>query len=300
MISGKSVFHIRQKAGLYYEKDSLKGYYSDLRHKVTGNTLLDNDGIPVNITSDGFKIYFPITIFQYGLGAYDLYLETKDKLYLDKFFICVSWALNNQESTGGWDAFSFKSNQAKYSAMAQGEGASLLVRAFMETKEQKYIIAAKNALDYMLLAIDKGGTTLYDSNGDFTFEESTSSNNRTILNGAIFSIWGLRDYVVITNDKKYYDILKKATQYLATILPNFDCGFWSYYDLSGNIASPFYHDLHIEQLKVMYDLFGIEEFNAYSKKWLGYQNSLIKKNTAFILKAIQKILNLKKDVVLVK
>lgn len=298
MLSGKSVFHMRQLAGRYYEKDSVQGYYSDLRHKVTGNTLLDIEGVPINITNHGSRIYFTITIFQYGLGAYDLYLETGDKQYLEKFNISVSWAMRNQEVSGGWDAFSFKNKEVKYSSMAQGEGVSLLVRAFIETREQKYIIAAKKALDFMLLPVEEGGTTLYNSNGGFTFEES--SDYRTILNGVIFSIWGLWDYVLLTNDKNYSEILHDATKHLASMLPMFDCGYWSNYDLDGNITSPFYHDLHIEQLKVMFDLFEIDEFNVYKEKWLGYQNSPIKTKKAFVVKAVQKLKNSNTNVVLVR
>jgi len=79
----------------------------------------------------------------------------------------------------------------------------------------------------------------------------------------------------------------------------FDCGYWSYYDLSGNIASPFYHNLHIEQLKVMFDLFKIDKFSKYTEKWLGYKNSLFKSKKAFLAKAIQKIKNLNNNVDLI-
>lgn len=298
MLSGKSVFHMRQQVGRYYKKDRVKGYYSDLRHKVTGDTLLDAEGVPINITNNASRIYFPITIFQYGLGAYDLYLETKDKNYLNKFNISVSWALRNQEVSGGWDAFSFKNRDGKYSSMAQGEGVSLLARAFIETGEQKYIKAAKKALDFMLLPVEHGGTTLCNSNGGFTFEES--SDYRTVLNGAIFSIWGLWDYVLLTNDKYYSKILNDAIKHLASILSLYDRGYWSNYDLEGNITSPFYHDLHIEQLKVLFDLFEIEQFNIYKEKWLGYQNSAIKVKKAFAVKIVQKLLISNSDVVLVR
>ena len=50
MLFGKSVFHMKQTAGLYYNIQNIKGYYSDLRHKVTVNTLINDKGIPFNIT----------------------------------------------------------------------------------------------------------------------------------------------------------------------------------------------------------------------------------------------------------
>lgn len=289
---------MRQSVGHYYEKERVKGYYSDLRHKVTGNTLLDKEGIPINITNNGKIVYFAITIFQYGLGAYDIFLETGNKEYFEKFRSSVLWAMGKQEDTGAWDSFSFRNTNMKYSAMAQGEGVSLLLRAYLESREKKYITAAKKALDFMLLPIEQGGTTLYDNKSEFTFEESQEF--KTILNGAIFSLWGLWDYVVITKDKKYSQVLNDAAQHLADILPLFDRGYWSNYDLDGSVASLFYHDLHIEQLKVLFDMFRIDEFNKYKEKWFKYKNSSIKSKKAFVVKAFQKLKSIKDDVILVR
>jgi len=289
---------MRQAAGLYYNKESVKGYYSDLRHKVTGDILLDDKGVPINITNKGYTVYFAITIFQYGLGSYDLYLETKDKQYLDKFYNSVSWALSAQEDTGAWDAFGWCNPDAKYSSMAQGEGASLLVRAYLESEDKRYLDAAKSAIDFMIIPVEEGGTTLYYPDGGLTFEET--KENRTILNGVIFSVWGLRDFCIVSKEDKYKEILKTAVNYLCKKLPIFDCKYWSSYDLDGNIASPFYHDLHLEQLKVMYDLFGNEEFRQYREKWLTYHNSFIKSKRAFIVKAIQKLRVIENEVALVK
>ena len=298
MLLGNSIFHIRQERGNYYEKGRIRGYYSDLRHKVTGNTLLDNKGVPINITNENDTIYFPITIFQYGLGSYDLYLETGDKNYLDKFFKCIKWAVENQESNGGWETFTFKKSIDKYSSMAQGEGISLLTRAYKETNNKEYIEVARKALDFMLLPVENEGTTLYKNYNEFTFEECTKY--RTILNGVIFSIWGLLDYVIITKDNYYKDVLQKSVNHLANILNDFDCGYWSYYDLDGNLTSPFYHDLHIEQLNVMYDLFKNNEFNYYAQKWDCYQKSYLKSKKAFILKVFQKLKTSNSDITLVK
>ena len=69
----------------------------------------------------------------------------------------------------------------------------------------------------------------------------------------------------------------------------YDRGFWSDYDLKGTIASPAYHDLHIRQLKLLYDLFNINEFDAYANKWAKYQKSTLKKMHAMAIKFKQKI-----------
>ena len=54
-------------------------------------------------------------------------------------------------------------------------------------------------------------------------------------------------------------------------------------------CTPFYHQLHIAQLKVMYDLFGDDIYREYAERWEGYRRSFWKRSRAFIKKAWQKI-----------
>ena len=77
---------------------------------------------------------------------------------------------------------------------------------------------------------------------------------------------------------------------IISTLPAFRNRFWSMYDNSGKIASPFYHNLHIAQMQAMYELTGIEIFNQYGKRWKRQQSNIINKSLAFIIKAIQKII----------
>ena len=78
-------------------------------------------------------------------------------------------------------------------------------------------------------------------------------------------------------------------QTIEKLLPKFDCGYWSLYDIKGKITSPFYHNLHIAQMKALYMISGNETFNFYAQKFTAYQRSLIKPKIAFIKKAFQKI-----------
>jgi len=288
MLMGKSLFHKAQSEGSFYEKGKLRGYYSDLRHKVTGGILVDEKhNIPVNITDKGARIFFPIAIFQYGLGAYDLYLETSDNIYMEKFGNSVKWALDNQNENGSWDTFDWLLPDAKYSSMAQAEGTSLLCRAYSEWQDIIYLNAARRAIDFMLIPVEKGGTTCYGDSGVMTFEERVG--RRTILNGMVFSIWGLYDLTLLVDDSYYKDMLDQSVEHLCRILPDYDRRFWSDYDLGGNIASKFYHMLHIEQLRVLYNLFDKNAFLKYIDIWSKYSRSFFCPKQAFIIKAIQKM-----------
>ena len=291
MCNNKSAFHVKQGVGLYYSKHKIKGYYNDLTNKVVCNkTLLDKNGIPINITVANIKAYFPITIFQYGLGLYDMYLKEKNEQYLIKFLNIAEWAIVNIDKNGMWDCMGKLNDRVHetQSSMCQSEGASLLLRAFIETKKIKYFNTAKKAIDFMITDIKSLGTTSYE-NGNIIFQEYVSKYNLSVLNGWIFSIFGLYDFTLINNDKKYTEILNTSINSLTKLLKKYDRRIWSNYDLKGTIASPSYHDLHIMQLKLLYDLFEKKEFKYYADKWERYQNNKTLKFIAIIIKFKQKI-----------
>lgn len=288
MLTGKSISHVNQDIGKYFLKDEIRGYYNNLTEKVTMQPeLLNTYKLPeINIATE--KILFPVAVFQYGLGVYDLYLKTGDKQYEEKLLQCAKWTLEMQDEQGRWNNFFFYCPATPYGAMAQGEGASLLIRAYVQTSDKKYLEAAHRAIDYMLMPLEQGGTTKYEDGHAYLMEYTFKG---MVLNGAIFAWWGLYDFVTITQDKgKYRDALDKTLSSLIAVLPDFKCLYWSMYSLDGLIASPFYHNLHIAQMEAMFDLTGMEVFNYYAVRWKRQQNNFFCKSTAFLRKSIQKIL----------
>lgn len=289
MLAGKSVWHVNQDIGKCFAKDEIRGYYNNMMEKVTKMPeLLDNTELPKLNLENGKFTYFPVAIFQYALGCYDLYLQTKEESYIRKFIQCVEWTLAHQDDGGRWNNFSHYCPKTPYGAMAQGEGASVLVRAYVYTKEQKYLDAAKKAIDFMLLPLNEGGTTKYEGEDAFLMEYTFKN---VVMNGFIFSWWGLYDYVVATHDEgKYKQALDNTMKSLVKILPKFKCDYWSMYSLDRLIASPFYHNLHIAQMQAMYQLTGEQIFDDYAKRWTRQQKNPFCKGLAFLRKSIQKIL----------
>lgn len=279
--------HIDQGVGKLFEPGVIKGYFNDLTAKVTKDPkTLKAMTIPITTDEHVGEVIFPIAIFQYGLGAYDLYLSTNEEKYKIQFFNCVQWALDNQEAKGSWNNFGFIQPESPYSSMCQGEGVSLLLRAYVQDKDKKYLETAKRAIDFMLKPISDGGTTIEDNNGLYLYEYT---NKECVLNGWIFSLFGLYEYTLINSSAKYTETLNKTIQTLANILPEFDCGYWSKYDLGKTISSPFYHKLHCAQLKALYLITENDKFSFYHKKWVDYSNRGLYRTRAFINKAIQKV-----------
>lgn len=286
MITGKSIEHVNQGVGKIYSLSQVKGYYNDLTEKVLRDKEYDKIKLPILITNKSEKVYFSISIFQYGLGAYDLYLLTKKDVFLNIFKMCLDWAVNNQNENGSWNSFSFLQPSAPYSAMAQGEGISLLLRGFQEFNNEEYLIKSKKAANFLIVPLEKGGTTMYTNNEIF-FQEYT--NKPTVLNGWIFTLFGLYDYLKVVNDNKIREIYHTSIQTLLNNLEKFDNGYWSNYNIKNMITSPFYHRLHIAQLYVMYEITGELKFKKYYEKWNEYKNKRCNKRKAFIVKAFQKI-----------
>lgn len=286
MLTGRSILHVNQDLGRFFSASELKGYYNNLTEKVTRlPELLDTDQLPTTKTEANEQVFFPVAVFQYGLGAYDLYLasEEKDERFLRKFLQCAHWAVEHQEPSGAWNNFFFMHPDHPYGAMVQGEGASLLLRAYAHSGDHRFLAAAKKAIDFMLTPLADGGT----AEGDVLMEYT---HLPAVMNGWIFAWWGLFDYVLQTHDEgRYKTALDRSCQALEEGLPQFACSYWSMYDLAGHIASPFYHHLHIAQMQAMFQLTGHKVFRQYAERWQRNEDSRFSHARAFVKKAWQKV-----------
>lgn len=286
MLWGNSLLHVHQGVGRCYSRSSVRGYYNDLTEKVSDKELLDEEGIPLFEYPEGVG-YFSIQIFQYGLGANDLYLLYGDEGMREKSLRCARWAVRHQNADGSWSTFDVRYPEHPFSAMAQGEGVSLLLRAYEWCKDERMLEAAGRAYNFMKVSTDKGGTMAYDGGEVLCYEYT---HLPLVLNGWVFALWGIYDYALYTKDAAAYDLFERSTGALLNRLGGYDNGYWSMYDLGGKIASPFYHDLHIAQLEVMYEMTHKEEFRCYAKKWGKYKRKWYNRYKSFVVKAFQKII----------
>lgn len=288
MIFGKSLLHVKQGEGNIYSFNGVRGYYNDFTQKVTKDTNnYNNTSVIQAPDSKGVPFYFSISIFQYGLGAYDLYLLGIDVQIMEKKFLShLKWAVENQRDDGSWNTFSRDYPDAPFSSMAQSEGASLLIRGYKHTGDKELLLRAKKALDFMLLPIVNGGTTKYINNDIFFYEFTCFPY---VYNGWIFSLFGLLDYYIETNDDFYKDVIDRSINTMAREISKMDNGYWSMYRDDDTIASSFYHDLHIHLLKVLYKYTSDHNFEKLIYRFIYYQKRPINRLRAFLLKTFQKI-----------
>jgi hypothetical protein len=286
-----------------FEPGKLGEYYMLFAVKANYSGQYDDEGIPLLDYHGTVGLqYNPIAIAQYGLGNYNLYSRTRDKDRKRKFLKVADWLVRNLEKTPkktkvwyhhfDWD-YRDKLKAPWYSALAQGQGVSVLVRAHEETGNSGYLDSAKAALETFDLDVKNGGVTYTDKKGYCWYEEAIVDPPTHILNGFIWGAWGLYDFFLHTGDRRAEKLWLEAVNTLRNNLHAFDAGFWSLYEQSGTrmkmLASPFYHSLHIIQLRVMHKITGDSFFGKFAEKWNRYRKSAIKRYYALLYKSAFKL-----------
>ena len=251
----------------------------------------DESGVSLLRLSDGTLAHFPISIALKGLGHYDRYLMEGRRDDLQVLLRHADWLARSQNGAGGWDCWTVFGLPVScpYSAMAQGLGISVLVRAGLETEKSEYFTAAGRAMWLLRRPIEDGGVSVL-SGEDVVFEEVPKTPPSTILNGWIFGLWGLRDMAMAAEDKDAEDLYARSLDTLIRWLPRFDTGYWSTYDTMGNLASPFYHDIHIAQLQALSRMSRSPILAETLRRWEGYRGKRLNRMRAIAVKGRQKLL----------
>ena len=298
-----SFWHDVPEANANAQVDELGEYYMPFTAKADYSGPRDASGIPLLDYRGSLGVqYNPIAIAQYGLGNYNLFLRTGDPGRRQKFLAVADWLTAKLEQNGdglwvwnhGFDWEYRTTLRAPWqSALAQGQGISLLVRAHLETDRTHYIDAAHRAFQPFLKPVEEGGVTLVDDSGYKWFEEYVVAPPTHILNGFIWASLGVHDYFLSTHEPSAKALFEEAVRTLVSNLPRYDIGFWSLYEQSGTrlrmVASPFYHRLHIVQLDVLFRLTGEKVFQQYATRWDGYRRNRLRRTMALAYKAVFKL-----------
>ena len=290
MLTGNSYYHKPQNIGKKFVPDRLEGYFNDMTAKVVWNGQCDSDGVPVSILSDGEKFQHPILLAQKALGHWDGWLLDNQNEDKRQFYIIADWFVANQDEKGGWDMGPFSlQKEFKYSAMAQGQILSVLVRAYNNSVNPVYKTVARKTFALLCLSTENGGVTNY-IDGDVLLEEYPCVPLNTILNGWIFALFGIFDYNLVFGDEQSQEFLSRTLNSLVRCLKRFDNGYWSLYDDSlRRLASPFYHNLHLAQLEALCLVSDAPELKVCLRRWQKFERSSWRKLLATAVKGFQKI-----------
>lgn len=240
---------------------------------------------------------------QWALGCFERYLAGQGEAWLAVALDAGRYLMASQEEGGcyggGWlHRFAFPHTYPLrgpwLSAMAQGEGASLLVRLHGVTGEARFAEAALRALRPLRVPVAAGGVRASLGAGAF-LEEYPTDPPSLVLNGFFFALWGLHDVGVALGDAQAEREFHEGVDLLARELHRWDTGFWSRYDLFphrvANLANPFYHRLHITLLQAMRVMAPRPEFDDMIERFDAYRRSPRNVGRAYARKVLFRVVS---------
>lgn len=272
-VRSQSYYHSEAVAN--YDPNQPLKYYLDHTPRADYPGAFSADGVPL-YTYKGETGHLPVHVALIALGHADLILRRKETRDRATLLSCANWFVRSQTSDGHWlTPFGMKKFNLKApfgSAMAQGMGISVLVRAHLVQPDERYFAAARSALrPFAVLVKDGGVRTVTD--GRVFFEEYPTPRPHHVLNGFIYAIWGLYDLVRLEQQAEAGRLWEEGIATLRDWLPHFDSGRWSWYHIGDGVKNPAtipYHKLHIEQLRAVHAMTGEALFGETADRWQRY------------------------------
>ena len=206
--------------------------------------------------------------------------------FIDKIKLVKDWFLRSQGEDGTWRSyfdhtfFKGRTNEMASgwpSALGQGLALSFLCRYQNLFPAFEIEEACRRAIEIFGVCVENGGILRY-WNGDFKFfEEYPTSPASFVLNGFIFSLLGLYDCWRTFGFSSANELFEEGVSTLKKMLPLFDLGSRSAYDLTHytcgdfpNVARWGYHATHLNQLYALYTITGDEYFKVFYDRWSNY------------------------------
>ncbi|KAG7315153.1 hypothetical protein KOW79_021241 [Hemibagrus wyckioides] len=223
----------------------------------------------------------------HGRGAIDN-VSISTTAHMAAFFAASDWLVKNQDERGGWPIMVTRKlgegfrplEPGWYSAMAQGQAMSTLVRAYLLTKDETYLKAALRATGPYKVPSEKHGVKAVFMNKYDWYEEYPTTPSSFVLNGFIYSLIGLYDLAQTASERDGREAARlyaKGMESLKAMVPLYDTGSGTIYDLrhfmlgtAPNLARWDYHTTHINQLQLLASIDDSPIFRDVAKRWKSY------------------------------
>ncbi|MGX1928075.1 D-glucuronyl C5-epimerase family protein [Flagellimonas sp. 2504JD4-2] len=233
-----------------------------------------------NFTKGQEVFYSPTAIGLASLRDLQKANNNTDTMALRSFLANAKWLLQNQDSLGRipfgvpLSTLDKKIDPPWYSALSQGLALSVFSRAYEVTKDSLFLVASINGLKPFSKDINEGGVMSSDIDFGVFLEEYPTSPAVHVLNGYNYALLGLNDVYEILNSNEARELFVKFTGVLKDKIRGYDLGSWSAYSMDQpsmknhyTYCNPWYHKLHIIQLRILYDKTNIQEFEQYANKF---------------------------------
>jgi hypothetical protein len=264
----------------------------------TNNITVDEKGIPsvfINRLSDTYPN--PVTVSLYALNYYerssgistgfDGYTEkippASREENLEKFINTADWLVEHMQFRehegfrfGVWEYSNrvpaYDMDPPWVSALAQGLGVQVLIRAYDQTGEPDYLKGARDALNALFVDVQYGGVTYKDSSTEWWYEEYAHPGalSSRVLNGMELTLLAIHDYVSSVGDEKARLLFDRGIASLRSNIDRYDAGWWTYYDQNETLANKDYHGLHAALTQKIFEVTSERKFLEVSTKWARY------------------------------
>jgi heparosan-N-sulfate-glucuronate 5-epimerase len=252
--------------GSQFSIDSVRGYFIDYSAKTEA------------ASAGNFSSLLPAALAQLALGWWERLLAGDAAASASFLRVCERLRETAQELNGEC-RWPYRVSVAKYhlsppwySALAQGQIASALVRAHQATGDDEFERVARGAI--RPLVPNEASDLLTRTSSGPILEEAPTTPPSHILNGWISALWGVWDVHVGLGDPSAGSAFDAGIACLRSHLPAYDVGWWTRYSLYPHpvedLAKPIYHTFHVHQITALDRLTGAEEFAEAGKRWRAY------------------------------
>ena len=223
----------------------------------------------------------PHAVSQNALLLYRKLSDASNETVKTYFINNVNWLVNTKmlKNNGAFSSYeySFPWKNGNHTieppwrnAMANAEVLSPLTKAYQLTGNSTYSDTAKNLLKSFYIDVKDGGVTYKTPSSGWWYEVYASRNSTKeprVLSGMIQVLIEINKYYRDTNDNDAKFIFDQGILALKNSLPEYDNNGTSYYDRLGLPANSFYKNLHIIQLKQIYEISHEPIFKTYYEEW---------------------------------
>jgi heparosan-N-sulfate-glucuronate 5-epimerase len=274
------------RIGLAVDPGPLGRYPLNLAPRLTAGHFTDYDqaGLPVRrATGKNTFLHNYTTICCFALAHWDNYLTSGDSKHFEGFLSAADYIVRTADRRGKIIRLRAEipggGHTGGVSSIVQGEAISVLCRAWQATQQSHYLETAIGCIEPFDLPIAEDGVLGYVSALKLPWYEEYPLPRplRHVLNGMIYSVWGLRELAIISSLPRTKELFDRGVDSLHRALPSFDNGFWSLYSLPEEgrpyVASMMYHSLHICQLTALGFQTARVEFSEQALRFDKYSRS---------------------------
>lgn len=224
--------------------------------------------------------YHPTLVAQYALAHWNHYLKVHEDRHCSIFLAQARWFVEHKmginDNAAGWPIpFPHSKNPGRdlwLSASVQGFALSVLMRAYQLTSEEAFLELARLTTRTFVQDILDGGVCAPVGEDGVFFEDTAVYPATHNFSGFVFALFGLYDYVAVTEDTTIRGIIERSLSTMHILLDEFDTGFWICADLlHRQLVSPTELLLHAELLSALATISGSEHCSKFSLRWRKYQ-----------------------------